>query len=406
MTIEIRPVGDWESGWPQLVRVDAQAFGGDADVDNDDRSVMELDRSVLAWDGGTPVGCAGLFTFELSVPGGSVPTAAVTWVGVVPTHRRRGVMSALLADRHQAALDAGEPVAALWASQSAIYQRFGYGPASYSYAALLPSRLDLSRAPATPDVDVALMDAADDVDATRPVYDRVRRSRPGIPALSDAWQARAHLDREKDRGGASPLRTFVASRGGQSVGYVRFRQKHDWSRSIGEGTTSIREMVAEDPGAAAALWRHVHGLELMASTDVWNLPVDDPLLSWVSEIRAVDLRLREALYVRVLDVPAALRARTYRCDVDVVLDVTDARLPDNAGRWRLSGGPDGATCEPTKDAADLSCDVRVLGAALLGGTTLTQLAGAGQVAEHRAGSLDRATIAFSHPLAAWCPWVF
>lgn len=406
MSIEIRPVGDAESGWPQMVRVDGEAFGTDADADHEDRDVLELDRAVLAWDGDRAVGCAALSSLDVSVPGGSVSSAGLTWVGVVPTHRRRGVMTALVADRHQAAIDGGEPLSVLWASQSAIYQRLGYGAASASYLATLPSRLDLARAPAAADVDVVLMDAADDVEATRPVYDRARSRRPGMPALTDAWQAHAHLDRPKDREGASPLRTFVASRDRQTIGYVRFRQKHDWSRGLGEGTTSIKEIVAEDAGAAAALWRHVHGLELMARTQAWNLPVDDPVLRWVSEIRSVDLRLREALYVRLLDLPAALCARTYRCELDVVLDVVDEQLPDNAGRWRLSGGPRGATCEPTTAAADLQLGVHALGAALLGSTELTTLAASGTVGELRPGSLDRASIAFSHPVAAWCPWVF
>lgn len=406
MTVEVRPAGDSESGWSRLVAVDAVAFGGDADLDNEDRAVMELDRAVLAWEGDQAVGCAASFPLELSVPGGTVPSAGLTWVGVIPTHRRRGVMTQLLADRHRSALAAGEPVAVLWASQSAIYPRFGYGVASRSLSLSIPSTVDLLRAPSADGVQVTLLPSADDAEPTREVYRTARRTRPGMPALDDRWSERAVRDRPDDRDGGSPLRTFVASRDGRAIGYARFRQHHDWSTGVGTGSVRVRELLSVEPAAAAAVWGHLHRLESMATTRAWNVALDDPVLHWVSEIRSVELRMREQLYLRVLDLPAALTARCYRTDLDVVLEVTDGLHPDNAGRWRLSGGPTGATCARTADPADLSMDIRALGAALLGSTSLDRMAAAGEVGEHRPGTLDRAGIAFGHPVEAWCPMVF
>jgi predicted acetyltransferase len=402
VTVTIRPATDWE----ELVAVDAVAFGGTAEPDHEDRDVMELDRAVIAWDDKTPVGCTALFSFDLSVPGGSVATAGVTWVGVVPTHRRRGVMSSLMADRHRAARAAGEPLAALWASQSAIYPRLGYGAASHSYALRIPHSVPLARTPDLSDVSVSLLAAGDDHALTRPVYDAARLARPGMPDRDDRWSARAVRDRPTDRQGLSPLRTFVATRGGEPVSYGRFRQRHSWENSVGEGTVHVEELVATDPSGAAAVWSHLHRLESMALTSAWNVATDDPVLLWLSEIRSVEMRMREQLYVRVLDLPAALAARTYRAELDVVLQVTDALIPENAGRWRLSGGPDGATCAPTGDRADLSLDIRCVGAAILGSTSLPWLAAAGDVVEHSAGALEAAGIGFGHPVAAWCPLVF
>ena len=402
MSISIRPVDDWQD----LVEVDAIAFGNAADPDNEDRAVMELDRAVIAWDGSEPVGCAGVFSFDLSIPGGSVAAAGVTWVGVVPTHRRRGVMTALMTDRHQAALAAGEPMAALWASQSAIYPHLGYGAASHSLSIDVPHSVHLSRTPDVTDLAVSLVASGDDGSLTRPVYEAARRSRPGMPAQDDRWYGRSVLDRPADRDGWSPLRTFVAARGDHPVAYARFRQKHKWDNSIGEGTVRVQELIATDPAGAAAVWASVHRLESMAVTHAWNVATDDPVLLWLSEIRSVEMRMREQLYVRVLDLPAALTARTYRADLDVVLDVTDASFPDNARRWRLAAGRDGATCTPTPDAPDLSLDVRAVGAAILGSTSLRWLAAAGDVVEHSPGALDATSTAFGHGVAAWCPLVF
>jgi predicted acetyltransferase len=406
VTLSLRPAGDAETGWPTLVEVDALAFGSTPETENEDRLVMEMDRTVIAWDGDQAVGCAASFTFDLSLPGGSAPTAGVTWVGVVPTHRRRGVMSRLMADRHHEALAAGEPLAALWASQSAIYPRFGYGAASHSLQLTIPHSVPLARTPPADDLDLSLVASGDDGPMTRPVYAAARAVRPGMPAQDDRWHARAVSDRPSDRDGWGPLRTFVATRDGEPVAYARFRQKHRWDQGIGEGTVRVQDLVAIDPAGAAAVWQAAHRLESMAVTRAWNVPLDDPVLLWLSEIRSVEMRMREQLYVRVLDLPAALTARTYATEVDVVLDVTDDLFPDNARRWRLSGGPAGATCAPTQAAADLALDIRAVGAALLGSTSLRRLAAAGDVDEQSAGALDAANIAFGHGVAAWCPWVF
>jgi predicted acetyltransferase len=406
VTVTIRPAGDFETGWPTLVEVDSVAFGSAPDPDNEDGLVMEMDRAVIAWDGDLPVGCASSFAFDLSLPGGSARTAGVTWVGVVPTHRRRGVMTRLMADRHAAALAAGEPLAALWASQSAIYPRFGYGAASHSLQLTVPHSVPLARTPSADDLELSLVPSGDDGPLTRPVYAAARAVRPGMPAQDDRWYARSVADRPSERDGWGPLRTFVATRGRVPVAYARFRQKHSWDQGIGEGTVRVQELVAVDPAGAAAVWETAHRLESMAVTSAWNVALDDPVLLWLSEIRSVEMRMREQLYVRVLDLPAALSARTYPTEVDVVLDVTDDLFPDNAGRWRVSGGPAGATCTPTQDPANLSLDIRAVGAALLGSTSLRRLAAAGDVHEGSPGALDATNLAFGHGVAAWCPWVF
>ncbi|CPU67309.1 Conserved hypothetical protein (GNAT acetyltransferase?) [Mycobacteroides abscessus] len=148
-------------------------------------------------------------------------------------------------------------------------------------------------------------------------------------------------------------------------------------------------------------------LDLTHEVTPFMLPVDDVVTSLLVDPRSASPRLADNLWVRVVDVPGALAARRYAADVDVVLHVTDERLPDNAGRWRLRAeafGP--ATAERTDDAADLSLDVRELGATYLGGTSLAALGAAGLVTEHSPGALARTSAALGWPVAPVCSWVF
>jgi len=411
VTIEIRPLGTDDQAWTRLNAIDAAAFGGDPQEPSpgNDHEVMEFDRAVLAHDAGATVGCASAFSLDLSVPGGSVPTAGVTWVGVHPAHRRRGVMNALMRTLHDAVHERGrEPLLALWASQGSLYQRFGYGVSSHSFQVSVPHHLQLAHAPDTTTVGlgVDLVPAADDETATRAVFDTARRDRPGMPALNDPWYQRAVADPESERGGGSSLRTFVVSDPSGPLAYARFRYHHEWSEGFGDGRVDVREMVSVSADATAVLYRTLLGSDLMTRTRLWNLPVDDPILSWLSDPKQLQLRRRDQLYIRLGEVGDALARRCYTSDIDLVLDVRDAFHPWNAGRWRLSGGPSGATCERTVDAADLSVDVGVLGATYLGGTSWGTLAQAGYVEESSPGAIARAQAAFGWPTAPWCPFVF
>ncbi|MFZ0322780.1 MAG: GNAT family N-acetyltransferase [Actinomycetes bacterium] len=408
MSIEIRPLGTDAEAFSRLEAIDALSFGGDPSEPGThaDEGVMELDRAVLAHDGDKVVGAASLFSLDLSVPGGSVPTAGVTWVGVHPAHRRRGVMRALMRERHDSVHEQGrEPLLALWASQGSIYQRFGYGVASHSYQATIPHHLSLAHAPEA-DLNLELVAASEDAAATMQVDALMRTYRPGVHVGTEAWHARTVHDPPDERAGRSSLRTYVVSDDAGPLAYARFRLKHDWSDGFGNGTVDVNTLVSNDPRATALLYRTVLGTELMRRTQLWNLPVDDPVLTWLDEPREVRLMRRDQLYVRLVDVGDALRRRAYSTECDLVLDVSDEFHPWNTRRWRLSSGPRGAACEPTSDPADLSVDVGVLGATYLGGTTWGALALAGQVDERTPGAMLRAHAAFGWPTAPWDPYVF
>ncbi|APY88326.1 GNAT family N-acetyltransferase [Streptomyces alfalfae] len=409
MTTDLRSLAkdEWDT-WYRMLDV---AFGGVPESPDEQelwRALTECERSIGVWDGEACVGSAGAFSFRLCVPGGAlVDAAGVTMVGVAATHRRRGILTSMMRRQLDDVRALGEPLAVLTASEPAIYGRFGYGTATQQMKAEIDtSRVRLSTPAGTDDVALRYARPADVHEACEELYARVVAGRPGMLARQPGWERLGLLDPKENREGASPLQCVVAERSGELAGYVRFSVKPEWDWKGPKGAVQVRDIEALDPAAYAALWRFLFGIDLTSSVLAANRPVDDPLLQLVSDVRRCDVSVRDSLHVRLVDVGAALAARAYQMPLDVVLDVDDAFCPWNAGRWRLTGDAKGASCERTEDAADLALSVRELGAAYLGGTSLSSLAGAGRVRELRQGALAEASPAFGSDVAPWLPHGF
>ncbi|KUL50343.1 hypothetical protein ADL22_07160 [Streptomyces sp. NRRL F-4489] len=409
MTAEVRLVREADlAAWFETVDV---AFGGlreSAERAAWWRSVVEPERALAAWDGGGIVGTAGSFSFGLTVPGGAeVPAAGVTLVGVLPTHRRRGVLTQLMRRQLDGVRERGEPLALLTASEPAIYGRFGYGPATWELRMAVDTvRLAAPEPPGADGVRLRLADPVAALPECERVYAALVPGRPGMLARRPGRDRQGVLDPEGERDGAGPLQCVLAEVDGEVRGYARYAVKPGWDDAGPCGTVQLRQLDALDPVVHAALWRYLFGIDLTSSVVARGRPVDDPLPHLVADQRRCGLGLREGLFVRPVEVGAALAARTYRTPVDVVLEVADAFCPWNAGRWRLSGDARGARCERTTDAAELALSVRELGSAYLGGCTLTALAGAGRVRELRPGALAAASLAFGSEVAPWLPHGF
>ncbi|GAA2389433.1 GNAT family N-acetyltransferase [Streptomyces glaucosporus] len=406
---DLRALGrdQWEEWYGHL----ELAFGGVPEAPEERalwRDLTESDRAIAAWDDGQIVGTAGSFSFGLSVPGGAVvPAAGVTAVSVSATHRRRGILRAMMRRQLDDLRAAGEPLAVLTASEPAIYGRFGYGIATRQMSVEIDtSRVRLEVPPGTDAVRLRRADPAGVLKECEELYARRVASRPGMLRRAPGWERLGVLDPEGERGGASPLQCVLAESGGELRGYARFAVKPEWDAAGAKGTVVLRDLEALDPAAYAALWRFLFGIDLTSALVARNRPEDDPLLHLVSDVRRCGVRLRDSLHLRPVDVGAALAARTYTAGVDVVLEVEDAFCPWNSGRWRLTGDGSGASCVRTGDDADLALTVRELGAAYLGGVSLTALAGAGRVRELRPGTLAAAAAAFSSPVAPWLPHGF
>jgi len=395
-------------------RVLMRAFGEDsrpAEIALD-RLTAEADRTIAAFDGDDMVGTAGAFTFDLAVPGARLPAAGVTYVGVSPTHRRRGVLTSMmqhqLADIHER----GEPVAVLWASEAAIYGRYGYGLASRRMDVEIDRtqtgvRRDL---PVDDSVEVRLVAPDTMYDAAEAIEREVVDERPGQFVRDRRWIETALADLESRRHGRSELQGVLATRDGRPVGYATYSTKASAVRghSIADGDIAVITHRALDPGAHVALVRLLLSLDLMRRVRWWNQPLDSSIEHLLTDPRQARSIVTDGLHARVVDVPAALAGRRYARPIDVTIAVTDDRCPWNAGTWRLAAGDDGvAVCErATSDSADVALEIEALGAAYLGGTPLTTLAEAGRVSTTDPLRLNELSIAFGWSRQPWCPVIF
>jgi predicted acetyltransferase len=386
---------------------------------------FEFDRSAAAFDGDDIVGTSGAYTFALSVPGGTAATSGISNVAVLPAYRRRGIMSAMIGQLLDDAAVRGEAIAALFASESGIYQRFGFGCAAQSMRCTIQrgeGALIGLTAPGLPGpvrIRVTAPDAV--VGDLAAVYAAAMAARPGIPARDDRWWRNRIADPATERGGSSPLRCVIADDANGPRGYALYSTVPNWGTDgLAANELNVREAIAADPVAAAALWADLLSRDLVSQVRTGSRPVDDALLLLLADRRRARAVVSDNLWIRLVDVGRALEQRSYGRGVDVVLDVADPVRPANAGRWRLtasgSGGVSGASgggdaggavrCERTGDDAEVAVTAAALGAAYLGGTRLGALAAAGQVTELRPGALAELSAAMSWDPAPWCPMTF
>ncbi len=382
------------------------------------RRQFEPDRSLAAFDAAQPadsavVGTTGVYSLKMAVPGAVAPVAGVTAVSVLPTYRRRGVLrSLMLRQLADIAARGEEAVAALWASEAPIYGRYGYGCATqtaYFQFERGDGALD-SKAPADSALTLRLVPPGQALAELTKVYDTVQPGQPGFFVRDEDWWGRVLHDESRDNPALGPLRCVLAEDASGVRGYAVYVPSagFDEATFLPHGRVMVRELLAADPAAGAALWANLLSRDLVTTVTVEMRAPGDPLLFQLLDPRRARMRVTDGIWVRVIDLPAALRQRGYTAAVDVVLEVTDRLLTANAGRWQLrAAGPAGeATCERTDVPADLTLDVRELGAVYLGGTRLGQLAAAGLVREHRPGTVSRLSAALTWDPAPWCPQIF
>jgi len=406
MPIEIRPFeGDLRS-WTAAVWT---AFGGH--FDEADLPVFEAthepERALGAYDGDRPIGTAGIFSFSLTVPGGELPAAGVTTVGVHPTHRRRGILRALMARQLADVRAAGESIAMLWASEGSIYQRFGYGLGTE----YLEARKYFERALGIEERALGkehyglitrlnylgrCLKRLGEIDASVGCYTRSAAN----------WEAETFHDPEHIRGGGSPRFYAVHETDGTPNGYLAYRTFGNWGPRGAAGRLALNEILGLSAGAELDLWRYAFDVDLMATTTGWNVPIDSPLLLWLAEPRRLGAMISDALWIRIVDVAAALEGRRYAAEGELTLELTDAFLPDCAGTWTLTTGADGASVARSSRTPDLALDTTDLPAMYLGTFRATRLARAVRVEELREGAVARADALFATDIAPWCSKVF
>jgi predicted acetyltransferase len=402
--LEVRRVADLDEFETAFLAI-GQYFGIEPKRERIEKFVesLPLERMHAAWEDGAIVGGAGSFPFELSIPGGSARCAGVSVVGVHPTHRRRGVLRAMMRAQLDEVRERSEPIAALWASEETIYGRFGYGMAALAGDVSLAREHSEYAFPLARRGQVRLVDPEEALVHFPVVWERLFAETPGVFRRERPWwENRTLADPPDRRDGGGPKRLALLELAGEPAAYAIYRHNAGWEDGSSSARLGVVEAIGADRQATAELWRFLLDIDWQATVSASLLPVDHPLFFLLAKPRRLKYRLGDGIWLRLVDVGQALSARGYAQDGELVLDVADAFCPWNEGVWKLADG----RCERTDDEPDLRCDVSALGSVYLGGFTFEQLRSALRVEELRPGAVDRADAIFRSSRAPWCPEIF
>jgi predicted acetyltransferase len=406
MTIDIRLVG--AERHEEAVLPVMTSFGRVSSPERVERgqAVTEHDTRMVAFDGETVVGAASIFSFDMSTPGGRVSTAGLTMVAVMPTHRRQGVLTALIRKHLDEARARGQAIAALWASEASIYGRFGYGLASFAGEISVERDRAHFADPSPFPFRARFVGEEEGLSIVSGIWEKARAEIPGMPSRSPSWwRIRRLSDPAWARpGGTGALHRVVIEVEGRPEAYALYRLRSEFDHMIPVGAVVVHEAVGASHRGTRAVWRYLFDVDAIMRIEAINLPVDHPLFLLVAEPRRLRYQSYDALWVRIVHVEEALAARTYGTRDALVLEVEDALCPWNAGRFRLDGGAGRAT--RTEEAPHLRVPITALGAAYLGGISFRRMADAGLIEERVAGAVERADGIFRSPRAPWCPEQF
>jgi predicted acetyltransferase len=404
MSFDVRPVENLEEFGAAFFAI-GQYFGATVEEDRMQRWVdqLGLDRMHAARSNGDIVGGAAAFTFNMTVPGGDVPTAGVSVVGVYPTHRRQGILRALMRAQLDDVHERGEPMAALWASEEPIYGRFGYGVAGFCSEIALPHEYTDFAHPVEPAGTFRFLEHDEVLEALPPMFERIRADWPGMFSRNRLWWEHREVDDPLERrDGGGPKRWIAYEQDGTIEGFAVYRHKPEWEHGSTIAELRVLEAFGSSSEALRDLWSFLLAIDWKATVKSWFLPPDHPLFFLLASPRRLRARLTDSLWVRLVDVGAALSARRYSSDDSIVLEVVDDFCQWNEGRWKLEGG----VAERTKEEPDLRLPVNSLGSAFLGGVQFAALARAGRVEELGDGALARADKLFRWDRQPWCPQIF
>lgn len=378
----------------------------DRDEIERERSIAEPDRNFAAFDGPDIVGTAGAFTMPMTVPGAELVVGYPTLVGVLPTHRRRGIAAGLMRALLDDARERGDLLSVLYASEGGIYGRFGFGLGTIG----LRLRIETARSAFVRGYEASgQMRLVDRERAAKEILAVHEATRLGISGMVHLDERRLAYVIGHEHGGEREWPTFFALHEGVTGvdGYTTYKVAQDWPDGTPNSTLQVRDLVAANPGAYADLWRFVLDVDLVASVEASNRPIDEPLFHLMREPRRLRARMFDNLWVRLVDVPSALGARRYAAAGRLVLEVADPFCAWNEGRYALGAAEDGAAVvNATTDTAEIACTASDLGATYLGGTSFRQLHRAGRVEERAKGALGRADAMFGWDPAPWSPYEF
>jgi predicted acetyltransferase len=404
---ELRPITEGEVGAFQTQV--GRAFDGSAPTQEEiqrRRGAMELERTLGIFAEGRLVATGALISMRLTLPGGrQLPTAGVAAITVSPTRRRRGLLTQMMRRQLDDIRERSEPLAILYASEGLIYGRFGYGVATYGPHLKVENRRSAFLRPAALD-GLRYVDPDQALEVFPAVTGRMALGQPGMVERSKQWWRFRLMDQPESRRGMREQYRLLHEGPQGADGFALFRKEMSAEYGLPVGSIHLGLLLAENPTAYAALWRHCLDMDLIQQVVAESRPTDEPLRHLLADLRAMREGIADQLWLRLVDVRAALAARTYQVEGRVSFLVADDFCPWNAGKYDLVGGPAGAACERDGGEADLALSVSSLAACYLGGNSFTGLLRAGRLEERRPGAAALADAMFGSPLAPWCAFQF
>jgi len=394
MDIELKP-NTW-ADFTMLKKANARAqnnFYADADVEVF-KIIFQPERSLSAFENGNIVGCTTSYSLDMTVPGGTVPIGAVAQVSVQTTHRRMGINTKLMKRQLSDMHEWGDPLSVLQASESIIYGRYGYGMASFEYTYDIERPHGSFAQKHQPKGRLSYIEEDEARQVFPEVFERATLLRNGMVKRNDTWW-KFRFAQTGIRGG-DPRAWFVKYEvEGRVDGYLWFAIKS-------AEFLTVKELITTTDDAYATLWQFCLDMDLVTSITAGRRADDEPLPWLLADPRRLKQTFKDASWIRIVDVPAALSARTYSTNDGLVIQVRDPFLEWNDGRVLLEGGPEGAECEQTDREPDITLSAADLGAAYLGGVKFQTMSHAGRVEENTPGALRRADAMFTTDLKPWC----
>lgn len=400
--IKIRPITEQEySSWQHAASYGFSEHSTEEAL-NQIRTTIELNRTLGAFIGGQIVGTMSIHSFEMTIPGVGMKVAYVDWVTVLPTHRRLGILTEMNKYQFRDMQNRNECVAALTASESSIYERFGYGIASWSENYSIRREHTNLTQTTKYEGHTQFVEPREVLQIWPDIYERVRKQRAGMFRYGNEWWSSFTSDPEHWRLSGSKLFHVVYYGDDGPEGILSYRIRSDFPVK-GERAIVVVLILGLTTEAERELWRYCFGIDLMSSLFAPDRPLDDQLPWILTNPRRLTRSVKDHLWVRLVDASAALSSRNYATECTVVLQVTDRVCPWNEGCFKLETHNTGAIYEPSTLSPHVTLTTSELGAVYLGGTTFDTLERAGRVHEHKTGavrSLDQAFVTNS------LPWTF
>lgn len=398
--------------WDEFMSIAELVFGETITPESSARllRLSDLERFFTAMDDrDRMIATSGVLTFRLTVPGGELPAGGVTLVTVLPSHRRQGVLRGMMRRMIDDVRERGESLAVLWASEGQIYQRFGYGMATYSVNLEADTHASAYAREWPREGTFRLLVQEEAAAVIAPIYEAAAKLRSGFLSRTPDWWVSIAQD-EDNKKGAEAKRIVVYETAAGPEAYAIYKTKADWNARGSTSFLTVVEAFGSTPRGTREIWRYLLDVDLMVTLKAWHLPADHPLFLLEAQPRRLGATIGDGLWLRIVDVVAALEGRTYGPDGAgtgrLTLELRDEFCPWNAGRWRVDVSAGRATVTRTDVEADLALDANDLASLYLGGLCVSALADAGRIVELRSGALAVGDRLFPTALAPWCPQEF